>query len=137
MIVAAAVVERNGTYLVTRRLRGTHLEGLWEFPGGKCEDGETHAACLARELREELGCEAVVGARMFDVAHDYPERTVELHFFRCVLDGEPQPVLGQEIRWVAAADLPGLDFPPADAELIRMLARADPRTSGPTEETAS
>ena len=121
-MVAAAVVERSGTYLVTRRLRGTHLEGLWEFPGGKCESGETHEACLARELREELGCGAAVGTRLLAIAHDYPDRTVELHFFRCDLTAEPRPLLGQEIRWVAAAELPGLDFPPADEELIRMLA---------------
>lgn len=121
-MVTAAVVERSGAYLVTRRLRGTHLEGLWEFPGGKCEDGETHEGCLVRELREELGCEAIVGVKLLEAAHDYPERTVELHFFRCDLKGQPQPLLGQEIRWVARTALRSLDFPPADAELIRMLA---------------
>ena len=122
-MVTAAVVERSGAYLVTRRLRGTHLEGLWEFPGGKCEDSETHEACLLRELREELGCEAVVGAKVLEVAHEYPERTVELHFFRCELNSQPQPLLGQEIRWVASTELRTLDFPPADEELIQMLAR--------------
>jgi 8-oxo-dGTP diphosphatase len=122
IVVTAAVVERTGAYLVTRRLRGTHLEGLWEFPGGKCEEGETHEGCLVRELREELGCEAVVGAKLLEVAHEYPERTVELHFFRCDLKGQPQPLLGQEIRWVARKELRGLDFPPADDELIQMLA---------------
>jgi 8-oxo-dGTP diphosphatase len=122
IVVTAGVVERNGAYLVTRRLRGTHLEGLWEFPGGKCEDGETHQGCLVRELREELGCDAVVGAKMLEVAHEYPERTVELHFFRCELKGQPQPLLGQEIRWVARTELRALDFPPADESLIQMLA---------------
>jgi len=123
IVVTAAVVERSGAYLVTRRLRGTHLEGLWEFPGGKCEDGETHEACLLRELREELGCDANIGAKLLEVAHEYPERTVELHFFRCELKGQPQPLLGQEIRWVARTELRTLDFPPADEELIQMLAR--------------
>ena len=122
-MVTAAVVERSGAYLVTRRPCGTHLEGLWEFPGGKCEDGETHEACLLRELREELGCDASIGARLLEVAHEYPERTVELHFFRCELKGQPQPLLGQEIRWVARTELRTLDFPPADEELIQMLAR--------------
>jgi 8-oxo-dGTP diphosphatase len=122
IVVTAAVVERSGAYLVTRRLRGTHLEGMWEFPGGKCEDGETHRACLLREVREELGCDAVVGAELLTVAHDYSERTVELHFFRCELTGEPQPLLGQEIRWVDRIALRALDFPPADEELIRLLA---------------
>jgi 8-oxo-dGTP diphosphatase len=122
IVVTAAVVERSGAYLVTRRLRGTHLEGLWEFPGGKCEHGETHEGCLVRELREELGCDAVVGAKLLEVAHEYPERTVELHFFRCELTGQPQPLLGQEIRWVDRADLRALEFPPADEELIQLLA---------------
>jgi 8-oxo-dGTP diphosphatase len=123
IVVTAAVVFRGGAYLVTRRLRGTHLEGLWEFPGGKCEEGESHDACLARELLEELGCDATIGAKLLEVAHDYADRTVELHFFDCALAGEPRPLLGQEMRWVVATDLPGLDFPPADAELIEMLAR--------------
>ena len=122
IVVTAAVVERSGAYLVTRRLRGTHLEGLWEFPGGKCEHGETHERCLVRELREELGCDAVVGAKLLEVAHQYPERTVELHFFRCELTGQPQPLLGQEIRWVHRTALRALEFPPADEELIQMLA---------------
>jgi mutator protein MutT len=122
IVVTAAVIERGGSYLVTRRLRGTHLEGLWEFPGGKCERGESQEACLLRELREELGCDAIVGAKLLDVSHDYPERTVELHFFSCELRGQPQSLLGQEIRWVAGADLHSLDFPPADAELIQMLS---------------
>jgi 8-oxo-dGTP diphosphatase len=122
IVVTAAVVERKGAYLVTRRPRGTHLEGLWEFPGGKCEDGESHERCLVRELREELGCDAVIGAKLFEVAHVYPERTVELHFFRCQLRGQPQSLLGQEIRWVDRTELRTLDFPPADEELIRMLA---------------
>jgi len=122
VVVAAAVVQRAERYLVTRRLRGTHLEGMWEFPGGKCEPGETHAACLRREILEELGCAAAVGERLLTVAHDYGDRSVELHFFRCEMTGEPAPLLGQEIRWVTRAELRGLDFPPADADLIRLLA---------------
>jgi 8-oxo-dGTP diphosphatase len=123
IIVSAAVVSRGGRYLVTRRLRGTHLEGLWEFPGGKCEPGETHVACLEREIFEELGCGVSVGEKLLSVGHDYPDRSVELHFFRCDLAGEPRPLLGQEIRWVPGAELRSLDFPPADEELITLLAK--------------
>lgn len=122
IVVAAAVVERDAAYLLTRRLAGTHLEGLWEFPGGKCEPGESHAACLSREIREELGCGVSIGERLLAVSHDYVDRTVELHFFRCELLGEPQPLLGQEIRWAPRRDLRSLAFPPADDELIRLLA---------------
>jgi mutator protein MutT len=121
--VSAAVVERRSRYLVTRRLLGTHLEGCWEFPGGKCEPGETHAGCLVREIREELGCEVIVGEELLSMAHEYPERTVELHFFRCEVAGDPRPLLGQEIRWIPRQDLTTLEFPPADAELIRLLTR--------------
>ena len=122
VVVSAAVVQRGGSYLVTRRLRGTHLEGLWEFPGGKCEPGETHAACLRREILEELGCVADVGEKLLTVAHEYAERSVELHFFRCDIAGEPAPLLGQEIRWVDRTQLRTLDFPPADEDLIRLLS---------------
>jgi mutator protein MutT len=123
IVVTAAVVERDGRFLVTRRPAGVHLAGTWEFPGGKCEAGETLADCLARELREELDADARVGASLFTTTHTYPERTVELHFIRCELCGDPRPMLGQEMRWVAREELPSLEFPPADAELIDILVR--------------
>ena len=121
-VVAAAVVERDGRFLLTRRQKGTHLEGLWEFPGGKCERGESLGACLARELREELAVDVQVGAELCAVAHDYADRRLELHFFASVISGEPTPQIGQEMRWVERGELSTLDFPPADAELIRLLA---------------
>jgi 8-oxo-dGTP diphosphatase len=123
-VVTAAVIERDNRFLVTRRLDGTHLAGFWEFPGGKCDAGEPLAACLHREIVEELGAGVRVGPEIHHVAHEYPERIVELHFFRCELLGEPRPLLGQDIRWAARGELATLEFPPADAELIAMLAGA-------------
>jgi 8-oxo-dGTP diphosphatase len=123
LVVTAAVVERDGRLLVTRRRRGTHLEGLWEFPGGKCDPGETLAACLRREISEELDAIAEVGDEIYTVTHEYPERVVELHFLACALDGEPRPALGQELQWVAREDLRPEEFPAADAELIERLRR--------------
>ena len=123
LIVTAAVIERNGAYLVTRRQRGVHLEGYWEFPGGKCEPDESLADCLRRELREELGTDAAVGREILAVTHHYTERSVELHFFSCELLGEPSPLLGQEMQWVARSGLRTLQFPPADDELIAVLER--------------
>ena len=123
IVVTAAVIERDGCFLVTRRQKGVHLEGYWEFPGGKCDAGEALAACLARELREELDVDARVGVEIFTATHTYPERRVELHFFQCELQGEPRPLLDQEMRWVPRAELPALEFPPADAELIHALVR--------------
>jgi mutator protein MutT len=122
IIVTAAVVERDGALLLTRRLDGTHLAGTWEFPGGKCEDGESLPSCLRRELLEELGVEAEVGDEVFTLRHAYPEKTVQLHFFACRLLGEPRPLMGQQMRWVPRADLPALEVPDADRQLIERLA---------------
>jgi len=121
IVVAAAVIARDGDFLVTRRQRGVHLEGFWEFPGGKCETGEGCGPCLARELKEELAVAIRVGDEILSTTHEYRDRAVELHFLRCELLGTPAPQLGQEMRWVARADLATLEFPPADAELVRML----------------
>ena len=124
VVVTAAVVEIDGRFLVTQRHQGVHLEGLWEFPGGKCDRDETLKDGLARELLEELDVPSRIGAELFTTTHAYPERTVELHFFRCELLGEPRPQLGQEMRWVSREELATLEFPPADAELIRILTQA-------------
>lgn len=121
VIVSAAVIERDDAFLLTRRLKGTHLEGTWEFPGGKCEPGETPSACLVREIREELAVEAIVGELVLVTRHAYPERTVELHFFRAEVTGDPVPQLGQQMRWAARDELAALEFPDADADLIRLL----------------
>jgi len=124
LVVTAAVIERGGRYLVTRRQQGVHLEGLWEFPGGKCDPGESLADCLRRELREELGVEATIGAEVLSTTHEYPERSVELHFIGCTLRGDPSPQLGQQMRWVAREELRSLEFPPADGELIELLCES-------------
>src|SRR5262245_59413121 len=100
IVVLAAVVERDGRFLVTRRLANTNLSGYWEFPGGKCEPDELPAACLRRELDEELGVAATIGEQILVTEHAYPERTVRLHFHHVTLQSEPKPMLGQEIRWV-------------------------------------
>ena len=123
IVVTAAVIRRGDRYLVTRRQKGVHLEGLWEFPGGKCDPGESLAACLQRELQEELGAAAAIGEEVLAVTHDYPERSVELHFLACELLEEPAPLLGQEMRWVPRLELRSLQFPPADDELIALLER--------------
>ena len=123
IVVTAAVIRRGDRYLVTRRQKGVHLEGLWEFPGGKCDPGESLAACLRRELHEELATAATVGEELLQVTHHYPERSVELHFLACELTGDPVPQLGQEMRWVARHELRSLQFPPADDELIALLER--------------
>ena len=127
LVVAAAVIEEDGRFLLTRRQRGAHLEGYWEFPGGKCEAGESLHDCLTRELHEELAVDSAVGDEIFSTTHQYRDRLVALHFFRCRLRGMPIPQIGQEMQWVERRDLSGLRFPPADAELIEQLTRTGER----------
>jgi mutator protein MutT len=125
--VVAAVVEENDAFLVTRRPQGVHLAGLWEFPGGKIDPAESHADALRREMREELDTDVEVRDLVFETTHAYPDRTVALFFYDCVLRQAPRPLLRQEMRWVKRSELAGLDFPPADEELIRIVTARPPR----------
>jgi 8-oxo-dGTP diphosphatase len=121
-VVVAAVIERDGRFLLTLRPAGTHLADHWEFPGGKCDPHETHAEALRRELHEELDIVAAVGPLVHSVTHAYPGRTVALHFYACSYEGEPKGMVGQQVRWVRREDLASLPFPAADADLITRLA---------------
>ena len=124
-VAAALIRDAEGRYLITQRRRGSHLEGLWEFPGGKCEAGEDMEACLARELTEELGARFVVGEKVDTIRWEYPDRTVVLHFYRCRrASGTIEPQESQAMAWVTPQDLPRHDFPPADRELIVRLGAA-------------
>jgi 8-oxo-dGTP diphosphatase len=121
-VAAALIQDEAGRYLITQRRRGSHLAGLWEFPGGKQEAGESPEACLRRELAEELAGNFSVGEPFATIRWDYPDRTVTLHFFRCRLEsGTIEPRESQAMEWVAPERLKELDFPPADRELISRL----------------
>jgi mutator protein MutT len=120
-VVVAAVIERDGRFLVTRRPAGVHLAGLWEFPGGKIDPDETHADALRRELREELDADVAVGDLVLATTYAYPEKTVTLYFYACTLLSDARPMLGQEMRWVDREALRTLGFPAADQELITTL----------------
>ncbi len=122
-VVTAAVIERNGCFLLTERVEGTHLAGHWEFPGGKCEPGETPEECLRRELHEELDVDATVGSEVFRTRYRYPGRNLDLRFFRCDLAGAPRAMQGQQMQWVPRALLSSLRFPPADAAFIAYLTK--------------
>ena len=128
--VAAALIFHEGRYLITRRKASVHLEGLWEFPGGKREQGESLEECLRREVREELGIE-VAGLVLFQVIrHDYPEKAVELHFFRCsIQDGHPRPLGCDDLRWVTPEELPQFPLPQADQPLVQALQGKGPKKS--------
>lgn len=124
IVVVAAVIERDDAFLLTLRPAGTHLADHWEFPGGKVHADETHAEALRRELLEELDITATVREVVHIVRHAYPEKTVELHFYRCEFEGLPKPMMGQEMRWVPRAELASLPFPEADRALISLLVEA-------------
>jgi mutator protein MutT len=121
--VVAAVIERDGKILIARRRADAHLGGLWEFPGGKPEPGESLEAALRREIAEELDASATVGEEIETIDWSYPDKRVRLHFFRCRLEGEPRPLEGQDMAWVSPANLCRYEFPAADASLIDRLAR--------------
>jgi len=121
-VAAALIRDAAGRYLITQRRRGSHLEGLWEFPGGKQEAGESPETCLKRELAEELSASFAVGEKFTTIRWEYPDRTVILHFFRCRLEsGTIEPRESQTMAWVAAERLDEFDFPPADRELVARL----------------
>jgi mutator protein MutT len=122
--VAAGLIRHDGRYLITRRKPGVHLAGFWEFPGGKREADESLMECLQRELFEELGIRVDLPIPYRIVRHEYPEKTVELHFFRCAIEeGEPEPVDCAEIRWVRPEELTQFEFPSADQVIIEALQR--------------
>ncbi|MDQ7992502.1 MAG: (deoxy)nucleoside triphosphate pyrophosphohydrolase [Propionicimonas sp.] len=120
--VVGAVIVRDGRVLCA--LRGTGaLAGLWEFPGGKVEDGEQPRTALVREIEEELGCRIVVGAELTTAAHDYPFGTVVMTTYRCRLaSGEPVASEHEELRWLAPSDLAGLEWAPVDLPTVGLLA---------------
>lgn len=121
--VSAGLIFRHGQLLITQRHEGAHLGGLWEFPGGKREAGETFEQCLVRELQEELGIAVRVGGLFESLTHAYPEKTVHLRFFLCWLDaGEPQLLDCAAFRWVDRSQLAEHSFPAADASLLAKLS---------------
>lgn len=120
--VSVALIFRGGKLLITQRHAGSHLGGLWEFPGGKREPGESFEDCLVREIREELGIEISVGELFEEISHDYPEKSVYLKFFLCRPEsGEPQSLGCAAFKWIRKSELADFEFPAADARLLEKL----------------
>lgn len=145
--VAVAIIwdVDRGRLLVARRPADKHVGGMWEFPGGKCEAGESIESALRREIREELGIEVtILGSRSLAV-HRYEHRIVRLHPFDCCRDaGVPRPLASTELRWVTPEQLLQLPLPPANAPLIAdiiakplrrpgVYAAGDQRTAAPNQ----
>jgi 8-oxo-dGTP diphosphatase len=123
-LVVAALIRRDGCVLMSRRRADQAMPLLWEFPGGKVEPGEHPEAALAREVREELGCELAVGRIHEVVFHAYPEFDLTMLVYAGeIVGGEPRAVEVAEIAWVEATRLPALELLPADYPLAQALAR--------------
>jgi len=117
--VCAAIIERDGLILTARRKQGSHLAGLWEFPGGKIEQGETPETCLERELQEEFGISAKIGTYIGDSIHDYKNKVICLHAFLVKqFEGQLQLHDHDKILWLAPAELRSVEWAPADIPLV-------------------
>ena len=126
-VVAAVLRDRQGRVLLAQRLPGKHLAGTWEFPGGKCEPGESAHQALARELAEELDIRIEASAPLLTLTHHYPEKSVRLMLREVpAWRGEPRGHEGQPLRWVSCAEMSELPMPAADRPICRALD-LDPR----------
>lgn len=121
--MVAAVIERDGCYLITQRRPTAVLAMLWEFPGGKVEEGESDASALRREVRHRLGAEIEVGNLISFVSHDYVNYVVDLHLYECSLLTETlAPLAVQSFRWVRSDEFDQYPFTPADeASMSKLL----------------
>lgn len=125
-VVAAVITDARGRILLARRTDGRDLAGLWEFPGGKCEPGESPEQALVRELQEELGITVQVGAALINVPQRYPDKRLRLDVRRVTTwQGTPRGVEGQALAWVAPEKLVRYRMPPADQPVVAMLLQPD------------
>jgi 8-oxo-dGTP diphosphatase len=125
LTVVAAIIESDGKILACRRKAGGAFGLMWEFPGGKKEPGESPSEALARELREELGIEARIGAEVYRAVHRYAEMSepIELIFFAASADAEQmRNLIFENVEWRTPESLPELNFLPGDRELIEKIA---------------
>jgi 8-oxo-dGTP diphosphatase len=121
-VAAAAIINPDGQVLISRRAENTHQGGLWEFPGGKLEPGESAGSALSRELEEELGIRPLTSEPLIRIRHDYEDRHVVLDFYRVTAyRGVPRGLEGQPLQWLAPTDMQAEQFPAADRAVITAL----------------
>lgn len=121
-VAAGILIDQRGRVLLMQRLPGKHLAGLWEFPGGKLEPGETIEQALVRELDEELDIEVLASEPLISLPWRYPEKTVRLHALRVTKwRGEPRAREGHPLRWSALPEIDVVTMPPADAPIVTAL----------------
>ncbi len=130
--VGIGLIERAGSYLIRQRRTGQAMAGFWEFPGGKVEIGESPAQATRRECFEEVGVDVAVGQEIYQVVHRYPHGLVELHYFRCWIEGtQNEPAEDSGFEWVAAGDLLRYRFPEANDAVIEILTLGAFPSKGP------
>ena len=124
-MLVGLIADERGRWLVNQRRAGTDMAGLWEFPGGKRQPGETPFAALRRELDEELGIEVVDAVAWFELAHDYPDKQVRLDVWRVRrYGGEVVPREGQALRWITVEEFAQLPLLEADWPIVERLREA-------------
>jgi len=127
-VVGAMIEQEGGRYLITQRRPSAVFPLMWEFPGGRVEEGEGDEEALARELAEEMGIEVQVGAEVLRIHHEYPKYDVDFRVFRCRLassDGVIQNVRVHDHRWVTLQEMSQYEFPPADQRSLERLLGLD------------
>ena len=118
--VTAAIICKDGKFLICQRPKGKNCELLWEFPGGKIESGETAEACIVREIQEELGVTLRILRKFTDVIYEYPDKTVHLHFFLTeIASGELTCKEHNALAWITADEIGNFQFCPADKTMIQ------------------
>ena len=118
--VTAAIICKDGKFLICQRPKGKNCELLWEFPGGKIESEETAEACIVREIQEELGVTLRVLRKFTDVIYEYPDKTVHLHFFLAeIASGKLARKEHNALAWITADEIGNYQFCPADETMIR------------------
>ena len=124
--VVAAQIERDGKYLITQRKPTSSLPLLWEFPGGRVEEGEADDAALKRELREEMEIDVEVGEASVAVTHEYSAYVIDFRVYRCKIltpDAQIKKTGVHDVRWVKPSELDEYEFPGADQATIDALLR--------------
>ena len=122
--VVAALIRRGEKFMICRRPEGKARAGLWEFVGGKAEEGETLEAALIRECKEEIGVTVAVGEPYMTVEYDYPDISVHLTLFYAeITEGIPAPMEGNALAWITVADIPAYPFCPADIPIVARMQK--------------
>ena len=124
--VVAALIWRDGKFLICQRPESKKRALLWEFVGGKVEAGETKEQALKRECREELALDVTPVDIYMEVTHVYPDVTVHLTLFNATADGEPQRLEHNDIRWITPSQIDDFEFCPADEDILQKLKKTKP-----------